>query len=889
MRPVAYAPSPAAASAQRAAEAAQPAAATSAPFLDTLAANVARGAEQAAGQILMQKAVAKLVPALLSLTTTTQATTAAMAQLTSAAALCSATMHRLSAAAVVSAPSTTAAGGAAAVASRGFFAMAASVAAVLLPFAAIAAVAYGAYKIIFDWKSIPLWFKLINPPLVALKMAIEALILPFRMAYGAARLFVSAITLPFRVASASVGLLYSGLMLIPRALLALPGLAWRAATAISSAAIAAAKWAGSVVIATPGALFRGTKTALTTLGEWGKAAGNAMQSLGNRIVEPLRKAASEFAKYGSELADLAREHEVSAQTAAVLAHAAAMTGASISDVAESLKEGTPEFARWRAEAEATGLVLSEDAVSAAQRYTEAQQRTTAAIKGFWANVGAAVAPALTDAAETMAGAVRGATAWVREHQAAIATAFRWASALATAGTVVATLATGVGTLGAFLGPVVTGLAAAAAAVTLWQTGAAGGFWRAYGDQIRGAYETVRAYGARFVAFASETSSGMFDAIKAGRLDLAVQIAWSGAKVAWSVGLAELNALTGDGFASVLSNLAAGNWSTAGQAAMVQVKLAFQQGLNYLDGLWLDVRNAADSAFRWIVDSADSAWVSLQNAIDPTWLWLQDMFPELKRIAQDAWGELAAAAEGAGAAIANVGGKLKTLLTAASFLAPSLSGPIATAIGSLSTLGAAATDEVQKAIDNRRLLNAAAAAGLKPPTQEQREAQLAARRDVREQGLAGRTETRREAGVAREAERDAEYADRYFERLKEIIALRAQAAELAAQGDADAAAASEKRAADLQRQLSEAKAAREEADRQRGDVEGLKTQIDAAGKSDKKTGSSPTFGTFGTYGAALAMGFSNGTAERQLAVQQEQLREAQQLRNLIGSRRLVMAP
>jgi trimeric autotransporter adhesin len=840
--------------------------------------------------------------------------------------------------------------------------------------AAVAAAAYMLYKVATDWQSIPLWVKLLFPPLIAAKIAVEAIALPFRVAWsaakmlfglavlpfkaailalglavdaitlpfrvasGAAKLFVSAITLPFRAAYGTVKLLYDGVMLLPRALMALPGLAWKATTAISSAVAAGAKaitaaawsavkatasagaavakWAASTIIATPGALFRGVKSSLVAIGEWGTAAGAAMQGLGGRLVEPLTRAGQQFAAYGSGLSRLAREQEVTAQDAAVLQLASARTGISIGKLAEMMRSGAPEFAGYRREAEALGLVLGDDAVAAADAYTDAQARMKSATQGLWVQLGAAVAPALKESADLMAGAVRGATAWVKEHQAAIATAFKWASALVSTGTAVAAIAGGLGTLGTFLGPVVTGLAAAAAGAALWKSGAAGGFWTAYGDQIRSIYETVRQYGARFIAFAEQTAGGITDAITAGRLDLAVQIAWSAAKVAWVTGLGEINSLTGGAFSGIIQNLASGNWSAAGEAAMSGLKIAWIEAVDFVDAQLVRLQNLAATAWAAIVNAADAAGVRIVNVAD-TWLeGLSTVWGEIEARGQELLAFFSGLGQGveiifnAMAATIKVAFapmilQFKALLAVARML-PGVGKDAQTAVAALdeaqaqstaatpatgaAEAGAQATAAVTAAMTAAAAATAAktpAATAGQPPVKSL--AQL--RAEQRDRDLAGRQAGRTADATGDNEMREYAQGDRWAARQAEIAALRQRAAQLAAQGAQEAAAAAQKQADTLAQQLAEAKAAKDASAAQRGDVGGLQQKIadnENAEKEKKAKQSSASFGTFGSYGAALAMGGS-GTAEKSLAVQEAQLRETQQLRATIADRRLVMAP
>ena len=804
-------------------------------------------------------------------------------------------------------------------AAAGLWAIVAPAVALAAPFVLIAAAAYSVYKVLFDWQSIPGWLRAIllvtNPIAAGLRLVANA----FSLAWSAAKLFVSAIALPFTAAVGTVRLMYAAVMLIPGAVVgavrAIPAVVSAAGSAIQSTASAAwtaAKWMASeaialgrsaaaaigtgtaFVVSLPGRGFDVIQSGLRGVADLAGRAGGAMQGLAGRITGPMASAAAAFAVYGVELDRIQRKHEIGADSAAVYALASRATGKSIADLIAVMPQGSAEFARWSQEAGSLGLTMGGPGVASAMALSQAFQRSKEAVAGFWSQVGSAVAPIITDTTQTIVGAIQAATKWAKENQPLIVSLFKWASAVGTVGTALVFLGTGLGTVATFLGPIVAGLAAGGLALTAWRTGLAGDIWGRFGSDIQSAYATVVDYGWRIIGFAQKVSGGVVDAIKAGNLEMAVKIAWTGARVAWEEGFTWLAARSGGAFSGILSNLAAGQWSDAAEGAMNAVRIAWSSGLETLDGWlvklegqWAPIANAADEAFTAAVNSADGAFVAMQNAADPWWLaiskgwrsavgevtvWVSATVAGVQTLA----GTVATFGEAFGNIIMAPFRLLPGATAAAKIALESMIAPIAQ-LRKFSGLGTAELVEANKPKPAAAQAGAVAQAAipLKPgqkPGEPEEDFLVRVRRERRESDLSFRqgeriTDSGDRGGVrnAAQMERADAFAARQVEREQQIATLKERQAELTASGQTAAAAKLEADRKALEDQLALAKAAREEAEKNRPDVAGLVGKVEdyeAPGKGGKGLSS----GTFSGYAIGQMFGGDQGVAEKQLAAQ-----------------------
>jgi hypothetical protein len=354
------------------------------------------------------------------------------------------------------------------------------------------------------------------------------------------------------------------------------------------------------------------------------SAGGTLQRWGRSIVDPLTNAGQQFGALGTAVARVSAQFGVSAAAAAVFKYAADATGQSIKDLIETMPEGSEQFKAWEREAKAMGLALDGPAQESAVALTIANQRLKDSWVGLSAQIGSAVAPALREAAELTASAVRIVTRWVEANKPLIASVFRVASAVATTGTVLVAFAGGLSTVATFLGPIVAGAAAAAAAWGLWRSEAGQNTWARWGGQIREAYAIVVDYGQRITAFAQGVIKGITDAIQGGDIRLAAEVASAGLQTAWAGVMKWMADHTGLTMGSILNNLSSGNWAAAGETASNAFQQAFVGLKGVADSVFTTIREGWNTSLMRIaeytakfLDKMQSSVLVPLSSIDPT--------------------------------------------------------------------------------------------------------------------------------------------------------------------------------------------------------------------------------------------------------------------------------
>jgi hypothetical protein len=313
--------------------------------------------------------------------------------------------------------------------------------------------------------------------------------------------------------------------------------------------------------------------------------GGMMMGAGGAVLTPLIGMAKGFADAGSAIADMSARTGVSAENLSALGYAAGMTGASMEDVEKAIRKmqqhgmganqigavadklaamtdpaqrtayamevfgksgaalipmlsgGSAGLEEFRKEAERLGVIMSSKDAAAADALGDAMDKVKATLKGVSNQIGAALAPAVTWLAETLATAATGLIQFVRHNRQIIVTVAAAAAGIAGLGTALVGVGgavalagvalSGIATLfGAILSPVglvVGGIVAATAAfLTFSDTG------RRVADTLRGdfgeAWQTIQ-----------DTVGGIADALSAGDIGLGAEIAMTGLKAAFFAG------------------------------------------------------------------------------------------------------------------------------------------------------------------------------------------------------------------------------------------------------------------------------------------------------------------------------------------------------------------
>lgn len=299
--------------------------------------------------------------------------------------------------------------------------------------------------------------------------------------------------------------------------------------------------------------------------------------LGGSLTAPLAGAILHFSAAGSELADMSARTGEAAGSLAELKFAAEQTGAGLEDVEKAIirqqKNGSlltfdqmaqkiaavedpaertrQAIEAWgktgpkllpmaaslkalRQEARDLGLVPTEEAVNMADAIGDALDKVQAVINATVFELGAALAPMLLPALETVKNMAGWFNRWAKENGSVIRTVALIGVGLVAAGAVlvgigatifgvgaafgvVATVLTGIGTvLGAVLSPVGLIVVALLSGVAAWAR---------FTESGRASVSFLMDRLGEFLAFGREVIGGIGDALMAGDLALAAQIGW----------------------------------------------------------------------------------------------------------------------------------------------------------------------------------------------------------------------------------------------------------------------------------------------------------------------------------------------------------------------------
>jgi phage-related protein len=332
-----------------------------------------------------------------------------------------------------------------------------------------------------------------------------------------------------------------------------------------------------------------------------------------------------------------------------------------------MADGAAGLQAMRDQARALGLTISTDTASSAAKLNDALGTMWSSIKALTLNIGAALAPVVTEAANRITAVVASVTKFIQKNKQLVVTIAGVGAAIGLAGgallaiggtaAVAAFALSGLASIVGVIGTVMSGIGAVIGAlftpIGLIVAGvmAAAGAWL-YFSGVGG--EAIRWLQTRFgqlVAFVRKVAGGIGDALMAGDLQLATRILWAAVKVAFFRGVEEVASL----------------WQ--------RIKASAQQA-------WDGVRSAASQAASWL----QRTWASLRETAIEVWQTVlaraRTVFAGVVRAASGAFGALrsaiASVAQGVAAPIAGIG---RRLIDAASF---ALSGIKAT-VGPLAGL------------------------------------------------------------------------------------------------------------------------------------------------------------------------------------------------------------
>src|SRR5262245_50736158 len=263
----------------------------------------------------------------------------------------------------------------------------------------------------------------------------------------------------------------------------------------------------------------------------------------------------------------------------------------------------------RTEAQRLGLAPTEEAVALADDLGDAWDATQAVIKASIFQIGAALAPALLPAAKAITNIAATVNRWVRENGALIRTVAAIGGALVAAGAVITAVGVGIVGLGAVLASAATvvgflGVAFSALVspigLTIAAVVGAVAAWVRFTTNGQAALSFLSARLGEFLSFAREVFGGIVDALMAGDLQLAGQVAMAGLMVAFASAKLALVKVWEDIKLAVLG-------------AFDEVLIAGRSAVAFLTSLWNAFSLALAVAFPTAMRLASQGWTAFKIA------------------------------------------------------------------------------------------------------------------------------------------------------------------------------------------------------------------------------------------------------------------------------------
>jgi len=307
------------------------------------------------------------------------------------------------------------------------------------------------------------------------------------------------------------------------------------------------------------------------------------------------------------------------------------TGARLLPLLSTGAEGIQELRR---EANRLGLTMRSEDAQAAEAFGDAMSTLWRSLKQVAFMVGAALAPTLKQVGEWITRVAANISGWIDENREVIAVIGAVVAGIVGVGLAMMILGPLISAVGAAIGLVTFAISAATTAVSL--LGAAIGFLlspigivvAAVGgiaaavlfatDQGNMALESLGQGFDQLLGAAGTAWQGIQDAIAAGDLAGAMEVAWLGIQVVWETGIAAISAAWRH-FKSFFVELF---WSAvytvarAFNAAWTGIEVAFWTVVNALADGWDTFCTGLQIAFNEFVGFFRRAWARVRNLFSP---------------------------------------------------------------------------------------------------------------------------------------------------------------------------------------------------------------------------------------------------------------------------------
>lgn len=308
------------------------------------------------------------------------------------------------------------------------------------------------------------------------------------------------------------------------------------------------------------------------------------------------------------------------------------TGASLMPLLSSGANGIQDLRR---EANSLGLTMSTEDAEAAEAFGDALSTLWRSLKQVAFMVGAALAPTLKQLAEWITRVAANVAGWIDENRETVTIIAAVIAAIIGIGTALMVLGTIISVVGSAIGVVTFAITAVTTAISLLGTvigllltpiglvvAAVGGIAAAVlfaTDEGNMALESLGEGFDQLLGAAGTAWQGIQDAIAAGDLAGAMEVAWLGIQVVWETGIAAITAAWRS-FKSFFVELF---WSAvytvarAFNTAWTGIEVAFWTVVNALADGWDTFCTGLQIAFNEFVGFFRRAWARVRNLFSPS--------------------------------------------------------------------------------------------------------------------------------------------------------------------------------------------------------------------------------------------------------------------------------
>jgi len=295
-----------------------------------------------------------------------------------------------------------------------------------------------------------------------------------------------------------------------------------------------------------------------------------------------------------------------------------------------LEGGRASIEELQEEARRLGITMTDEDATSAAALTDALNRLKRQLKAIVVQIGAALAPVLTELQQNIAPIITSVINWVKENRTLIVTVFKIAAAVVAAGVALIILGTLISSAGAVIGGLVAVIGAVGTAIAILgkiiallltpiglvilAVVALGGYLL-YATGVGG--KALAWLGERFETLKNDGIAawqGIADALAAGDIGLAAKILWLTLKMEWKRGIHFLNGLwigAKEFFLSLWTNAVFGvaKIINNGWAA---VEAGWTETVGFLADAWSVFTNLLTKTWHNTIGFIKKAWVRLKS-------------------------------------------------------------------------------------------------------------------------------------------------------------------------------------------------------------------------------------------------------------------------------------